>query len=248
LWFGWFRSDERDLAGFAAALPRMVRFVSAFGAQSVPFDAGFMAPERWPDLDWEGLAHRHSLQTWVMDQRVPAAKYTTFDGWRDATQRYQADLVRHYVEHLRRLKYKPTGGFCVSSLADGYPAVTWSLLDHARVPKAAYHALTEVCRPVIVAADRAPADVAPGTALALDVHVVSDLHRPLEEAEVVARLSWPGGSHGWRWHGEVPADACVRVGTVSFVVPDVVGRLVLDLDLVAGDLAATNRYESEIVG
>ena len=30
-----------------------------------------------------------------------------------------------------------------------------------------------------------------------------------------AKLSWPGGSHAWRWGGDVPPDSCVRVGTVA---------------------------------
>ena len=64
--------------------------------------------------------------------------------------------------------------------------------------------------------------------------------------EVTARLSWDGGHHGWRWQGDVAADACARAGTVSFVVPDAPGPLTLDLDLVAGDVAATNRYVSVI--
>ena len=52
LYFGWYWGDERNLPGFAATVPRMVRFVSEFGAQAVPESAEFMEPERWPDLDW----------------------------------------------------------------------------------------------------------------------------------------------------------------------------------------------------
>ena len=61
--------------------------------------------------------------------------------WRDATQAYQAEVIRSHVEALRRLKYRPTGGFCQFSMADGQPAVTWSVLDHQRRPKAAWAAL-----------------------------------------------------------------------------------------------------------
>ena len=43
------------------------------------------------------------------------------------------------------------------------------------------------------------------------------------------------------------ADGCGRAGTVSFVAPDAPGPLTLDLDLVAGDVVATNRYLSLIV-
>ena len=42
-----------DLEGFAATAPRLVRFVSEFGACSVPDTDDFLDPGRWPDLDWE---------------------------------------------------------------------------------------------------------------------------------------------------------------------------------------------------
>jgi beta-mannosidase len=246
LWFGWFHGDERDLAGFAAAVPRMVRFVGEFGAQAVPDDAAFMQPERWPDLDWEALARHHGLQKHVFDRHVPPAEHATFTSWRDATQAYQAGLLKHHVETLRRLKYRPTGGFAMFLLNDAHPAVTASVLGHDRAAKLGYHALADACRQVIVVADRLPAVLAPGDRFALDVHVVSDRRIALEAVEVTATLSWPGGDHGWRWGGDVPADSCVRVGTISVVVPDSPGPLVLDLGLVATDTAASNRYESPI--
>ena len=209
LYFGWYWGEERGLPGFAATLPRMVRFVSELGAQAVPESAGFMEPERWPDLDWPGLVEHHALQKDIFDARVPPAAYATFDDWRRATQDYQATVVKHQVEHLRRLKYRPTGGFAVFLLNDCQPAVTWSLLDHERVAKSAYQALTDACRPVIVVADRLPAVIEPGATLALDVDVVSDLRDDLTGAEVMARVTWRGGSHAWRWQGDVAADSAV---------------------------------------
>lgn len=251
LYFGWYHGDERDLPAVARVVPRLVRFVSEFGAQAVPTTADFLEPQRWPDLDWSRIERHHSLQKAIFDERVPPARHASFEGWQQATQRYQADLVRHHVEVLRRLKYRPTGGFCVFSLADGAPGVTWSVLDHHRVPKAGYHALAEACRPVIVVADRPPPLVEPGEALALDVHVVSDRRHPLEAARAEATVAWSGAQESeretWRWVGDVPADACVRVGTVQVVVPDAAGPLRVDLTLVAGDDVATNRYEARIV-
>src|SRR5690606_32942568 len=134
-------------------------FVAAFGAQAVPSGEGaaFARPERWPDLDWDRLEARHGLEKAVLDRRVLPEGYATFAGWRDATQRYQATLVRRHVEELRRLKYRPTGGFAQYLLADGHPGITWSVLDHERRPKLGYEALRAACRPVIVVADRLPA-------------------------------------------------------------------------------------------
>jgi beta-mannosidase len=253
LYFGWYWGDERDLPSFARILPRMVRFVSEFGAQAVPAadasgdGAAFCEPERWPDLDWPRLAERHNLQKARFDRYVPPASYAGFDDWRDATQRYQAELIRRQIEVLRRLKYRPTGGFAQFCLADGHPGVTWSVLDHERRPKLGYEALRDACRPVIVVADRLPATVAPGDTLALDVHVVSDLRAAVDDARVTARLEWPGGDHQWRWSGNVPADSCVLVGTLQAVVPEAVGPLRLDLELhLSRQDVIVNHYRSTI--
>jgi len=245
-YFGWYHGHERDFPALARAVPRLVRFVSEFGAQAVPVDADFMDPHRWPALDWERLAHTHALQKSVFDQHVPPAEHATFDGWRTATQAYQATVIKHHIETLRRLKYRPTGGFAQFCFADGHPAVTWSVLGHDRAPKAGYDALKAACAPVIVVADRPPATLAPGTPLALDVHVVSDLRQPLEQGVVTARVTWNGGEHSWHWGGDIPADSCIRIGTLQLVVPDARGSLVVDVALNAVGHTPTNRYESTI--
>jgi beta-mannosidase len=246
LYFGWYWGDERAFPGFCRAMPRMARFVSEFGAQAVPSDAAFCEPERWPDLDWERLERTHALQRSILDRHVPTAEHATFESWREATQRYQATVIKHHVEHLRRLKYRPTGGFAQFCFADGHPAITWSVLGHDRAPKAAHAALREACQPVIVVADRLPAEVRAGDALALDVHVVSDLRRPLPGTEVHARLTWDGGEHSWRWRGDVDADDCVRVGTVQAIVPDAPGPLTLELRCTHLEGRADNRYTAVV--
>ncbi|MGH9210701.1 MAG: glycoside hydrolase family 2 protein [Acidimicrobiales bacterium] len=249
--FGWAAGDERSLAAFCRVWPRMVRFVSEFGAQAVPSgdSAAFLDPERWPDLDWAAVEHRHGLDKAIFDKHVPPADYAAFEDWQAATQRHQAQVVKHHVETLRRLKYRPTGGFAQFFFADGHPAVSSSVLDHERVPKLGLAALREACRPVIVVADRPPATVAPGNALAWDVHVVSDQRDPIGEARLTARLSWTGGEHEWHWAGGVPADSCVRAATLQLVVPPTPGPLMLDLDLRLPDgVRVTNHYDSTIRG
>ncbi len=248
LYFGWYHGEERDFAGLCRAVPRLAGFVSEFGAQAVPDNADFCEPERWPDLDWERLARTHGLQKGRFDRYVPPAAFATFAQWQDATQRYQAELIKHHVETLRRLKYRPTGGFCHFAFGDGHPAVSWSVLDHHRAPKAGYEALSQACRPVIVVADRTADEVTPGDALELAVHVVNDLREALPQARVDAKLSWAGGDREWHWQGDVAADCCERVGTVRCQAPEVAGPLVLELRLTAGDVEASNRYESMVVG
>lgn len=231
LYFGWDHGDAADLATLARALPRLVRFVSEFGAQSVPDDAAFAQPERWPDLDWDRLVVDHGMSIGAFERHVPPADHPSFDAWRTASQQHQADVVRLQVETLRRLKYRPTGGFAVFHLVDGHPAISWSLVDHARNPKLAYQALAEACRPVIVVSDPLPATVTVGDALAIDVHVVNDLRTDLEGLEARAELRWTGGEQRWRFGGTVDADSCTRVGTLQIEVPDRPGPMTLEVEL-----------------
>ncbi|MEO6654248.1 MAG: sugar-binding domain-containing protein [Ilumatobacteraceae bacterium] len=245
-YFGWYHGDVRDVEKLAAAVPRVVRFMSEFGAQAVPWTSDFIDEAAWPDLDWEVLETRHGLQRWVFDERVPPDEFATFDEWRRATQQYQAELLRHHIESLRRLKYRPAGGFCMFALNDPAPVVSWSVLDHARVPKLGWDAVVRACAPVIVVADRPPEVVAPGEGISLDVHVVNDRRTPIAAAVVDITASWPGGTRRWRFGGEVEIDSVTRVGSVTMDVPDTLGALSFDLVLSAPDLIQTNHYSTAV--
>src|SRR5262249_54074886 len=123
-YFGWYHGTFRQFARFVAAWPRVGRFVSEFGAQAVPDDPAFLRPERWPDRDWDDAAQRFALQKVFFDEQVPPAASPTFAAWVEATQRHQADVIKFHVETLRRLKYRPTGGFAQFCFADPAPAVS----------------------------------------------------------------------------------------------------------------------------
>lgn len=247
-YFGWYHGSERDFPRALSRFPVVARFVSEFGAQAVPESAGFMDPEAWPELDWADLEQHHCLQKEIFDQRVPPADYRTFAEWKAATQRYQALVLRHHIETLRRLKYRPTGGFCLFMLADSQPAVTWSILDHERVPKAAFEVVKDACAPVIVVADRPEASYRPGDKVILDVHAVSDLRVPLRGAVVDATLEWPGGRRAWRFSGDVDADRCVKVGRIAATIPKDARRGPMDVRLRMKwpDGETANRYASRI--
>lgn len=248
LWFGWRRGNERDIEDFARRLPSQVRFVSEFGAQAVPAEADFLDSEAFPQLDWDALAEHQGMNLSSFQRYVPPVGHRSLAEWTEASQLYQAVLVRRQVEALRRLKYRPNGGFCVSLLADSQPAISTALLDHQRRPKRGYQALIDACRPVIVVADRLPARVRPGDALALDIHVVNDRREELVDAVVDVTMSWPEGSQRWRFGGSLEADAVTRVGTVSWVADTTEpGPLTLTLVL-SGPAHATNRYDASLHG
>jgi len=243
--FGWNAGTGRDLEAFARRIPRMVRWVSAFGTQSIPRNDD-VAILDWP-ADLGLLAERYGLNEHGFREYLPTSDSATIDDWIEASQNYQGTLLRRQIETLRRLKYSPTGGFTFRALADSRPAISFAIFDHVRNPKAAVAPVQAACQPVIVVADRLPVALAPDQAVLLDVHVVSDEREPLDKLDVVADLSWPGGSHSWAWAGQVGADSVARIGSINWIVPNVSGPVELHLRLRhRGDEIASNRYQGDI--
>ena len=215
----------------------MVRFVSEFGADSVPSTHPFfddaLADGEWPDLDWERLADANGYDIDTFERLFPPSSFSSFDEWRNTTQYYQSHVLKVQIETLRTLKYRPTGGFCFSSLADPAPVVSSSVLDHERVPKDAYEIVRAACAPLLVVVEPLPDWVNPGDRLTLDVHLVSDLRVPIDFAVVDATASWAGGEQRWRFGGPIPADDVVKVGQIDLVVPDTLGELAIELEMTA---------------
>lgn len=252
LWFGWRSGEARDLVDRARRLPRSVRFVSEFGADSVPTNAPFIDEQlrrhRWPGLEWDDLAERFGYQRELMESLFPPEEHASFEAWRDVTQLYQSHVLKVQIETLRRLKYRPTGGFCFSSLADPSPSISASVLDHTRTPKDAYETVFDACRPVIVVAEQPPDWIHPGDDLRLDLHLVNDLRTPIGDARVEVTASWAGASSTYHFGGPVEGDDVVKVGTLQMRVPDTLGELAIELVATDGDVViAGNRYTTAVV-
>ena len=224
-------------------------------------------PPRAPLLDgttselWFGLHGGRAADAGPVLARVPAmGRFVSAFGTPVADD--QPDVVKTTIETLRRLKYRPTGGFLLHALADAGAGDVgagggFGVLDGLRRPKPGWWALVEACRPLIVVADQLPESVRAGELLNLAVHVVNDTRADVPGMQVQARMLGPDGRvvREHRWEGTARADDCVLVGRLSVVVPAVTrpGRLTVGLTLTDGDnqgghLApiATNRYTTVI--
>jgi beta-mannosidase len=209
-YFGWYFGDERDFPTFLRRLPRLARFVTEFGAQAVPADAAFCEPERWPDLDWPRLARTHNLQKHAFDRYVPPADFATFDEWRDATQRYQAEVVKHHEAPALRTGSRASPA-CFRRRA---PAVTWSVLATI-APKAAHQA-SSTRRPVLGL--RGPPQVRRGRA-PRPRRTPSRLRHSLAMPVPAPPSGGPAARVMGR-QGDLAADECTRIGGIEFEVPD----------------------------
>lgn len=239
--FGWRHGSYRDINALAERLPKLTKFVSGFGAQSAPTDAPFVDIKSWPQLDWDTVSERFGMQRDAFERFVPASEHPNYASWAAATQEYQAELLKHHIEALRKIKYSPNGGFCFLMLADAQPCIGYGIYDHNRVPKRAVEVVRAACAEVIVTAD-APSEHVLGTEFVTDIHVVSDLPNAIAEATVTATLTWSSGSRSWAWQGAIDADVCAKVGSIALVI-SAAGDARLDLHLTGAGVDVRNSYE-----
>ena len=146
LMVGWSSGWWRDLAQVE---PMMV---SAFGAQSLPsMDSPVWEriEKRWPVADDEPAWRHVGLQPVNWAERgagLPSA-YQSLQDYVEASQSYQADLVRFAAEHLRTRKFESCWGAFAYHLIDPFPAIGFGLVDSSRHAKPAYEALAHAFRP-----------------------------------------------------------------------------------------------------
>jgi beta-mannosidase len=132
--------------------------VSEFGAQALPsLDSPVWdrIGRRWPVAD-DDPAWRHAgfqFVNWAeRGVGLPSAHHA-LEAYVDASQAYQANLVRYVAEHLRTRKFEPCWGAFVFHLADPFPGIGAGLLDGARRPKRALEALADAFKPTRVIVD-----------------------------------------------------------------------------------------------
>src|SRR5215203_5032736 len=241
LYFGWYYGTFRDLERLVKVFPGISRLPTEYGAQALPDPESLQ--EIWPSgtrPDWSALSLNYRLQV----QRM--LRYVPWKGDRALfvrmSQDYQAEVLKHATELFRRRKYHPTGGTFAFMLNDPAPAISWSVVDWRRRPKAAFEVLKSAMAPVLICAEYPRESYEDGTGLSLPLFVVNDFARGLGE------VSW-----GWELllgesiiacgngETEIAADSVVRIGEARATLP-APGVAVLVLRLSGKDATACNRY------
>lgn len=242
LWFGWHSQQATDLADYLKRVPRAGRFVSAFGAQSIPEEFNEVNKNRWPTLDWDLLTKKFGAHAEVLVRRFPPTDYPDFEAWAEETRVYQAQLLRTQIEVLRRLKYRPSGGFALDRLLDGATAISGSIYDQQRKPKPAQMAVAAACAPTVIIAWPPPALLQHTTELRTWVTVVNDVRETLAPADVTAELVGTEVLQRWAWRGVIQADSVVDIGGISKYLQKSTRPVDLCLKLEAPGVTVENRY------
>ena len=146
---GWSEGSWHDIGKVEPLM------VGAFGAQALPSTDSPVWDEigkRWPVADDEPAWRHAGFQPVNWAERgvgLPSA-HRDLEEYVEASQRYQADLVRYAAEHLRTRKFESCWGAFVEHLVDPFPAIGFGIVDGARRPKRALAALTQAFKPTRV--------------------------------------------------------------------------------------------------
>jgi len=151
LWLGWKDGHWRDLAA------QRPTFVSELGAQALPSANSPVwrsLNHTWPvaddDPSWRYAGYQPN--EWASSVIGAPSTHPSWEACIRASQEYQAYLLRFAIERFRAQKFADCGGVLIFQLVDCFPAISASILDHARRPKRAYHAVREAFAPVLLVA------------------------------------------------------------------------------------------------
>ena len=188
-WEVW--SDWKDFAEYEKVRGR---FVTEFGFQSMPDPQTIGAVTLKGDRQIQSsVLEHHNKQEEGTERliRFQASHYRLAmvpEEFTYKSQLVQAEGLKCAVEHWRRRKFF-TAGSLFWQLNDCWPVSSWSVVDSALVPKAAYYYAKRFFQPVLVSFAK--------TASGLELWVTNDLQNPLEGQLSVQLLSFEGRS---LWH------------------------------------------------
>ena len=132
------------------------------------------------------------------------------------------------------------GGVAFWQFNEPWPAVSWSVIDRAGRPKAAYEMLRRAYQPILIAARFPWRRYAPGDVFRAEIWLVNDGPAAWQGCSAEALLD---GAVVWSVNDlTLPPASATRIG--ELVVPLDVAPQALTLDLRCGEmLLASNRYD-----
>ena len=97
---------------------------------------------------------------------------------------------------------------------DGWPSITWSVVDYNRKPKKGFYALKQAYQPVLISIENREEKIAVGSLANFGITIVNDLNKEFRGASWSLRIKDPDGRNLDEIHGEVdvPSDSVTVLG------------------------------------
>jgi beta-mannosidase len=206
-------------------------FMSEFGLQALP-DAATLGADMPPELDHPEWAER-KLQVDKLRHYLGPEQSLRWQGATEASQRTQAAVLQTGIEACRVRREgsphpEPCGGVAFWQFNEPWTAVSWSVVDRAGRPKAAYEMLKRSYAPLLVAALFVRKNYRPGDLFEAEVWLVNDAPDAQRVDAVMVEL-------------ELDSEDGKPVGFESREILEIGEACALQIDLVAFELAARPR-------
>ncbi len=86
---------------------------------------------------------------------------------------------------------------------DGWPSITWSVVDYYRIPKQGFYALKQAYQPVLISIENREEKVAIGSLANFGISIVNDLNKEFLAANWSLAIKDPQGKTLDEFRGEV---------------------------------------------
>lgn len=247
---GWYWGKNYRDAYCYARFPfrRMSCFVTEYGAQAFPGLESLKQIFKEEDLspiNWELMKKNHRCQPLFFARWFNLKRLENITDLIEATQDYQAELLKFYNELWRINRYAPNGGTIMFLFNDCFPGITWSIVDYWRIPKKGYYATQLSFQPTYVMADWPKTRYKPKSIFKTRIYVVNDLHERILDTHI--RWEIVNDQNQVMDTGEYIAtleeDSIQSVGEISYQFPpEAQGVYELKLFLDLEDFSLENKY------
>jgi len=208
---GWYWGHYQEFRE-APARP----LVTEFGAQALPcleLLQDIFTPEELFPPKWDKWAY-HCFSYHEMFRIAQVEMGNDIQSFIRNTQDYQARLLQFAIESYRRQKYHLVYGLFQFMFIDGWPSITWSVVDYYRKPKKGFYALKQAYQPVLISIENREEKVSIGSLANFGISIVNDLNKEFQGARWSVRIKDPQGKILDELHGEVdvPLDSVTVLG------------------------------------
>jgi len=231
LYFGWYGSDAADIAQYAAALPRLVRFVSDMATQALPAEL---------TIDLHEALEVRGAEGDVLRMVIPPTTYPDVGAWTAAMRSHQANVIKTMIEALRVLKYTPNGGFCAGTWRSAGPGLTRCLIDADGTERPSLAAAKTALQPLLPVLYPAPDTLASRTTSLLGIYLCNDSIEDVS-VEIRATVRDQRGTATRRWSGHVGGDDVEFIDDVAIRGGRIDDEMTVEVEVV-------NPETSEVIG
>ncbi|MFX1296362.1 MAG: glycoside hydrolase family 2 protein [Promethearchaeota archaeon] len=186
---GWYiGKNYRDAYCYTKfPLKHMICFITEYGAQAFPAFENLKKVIReedlWP-INWKLLKTKYRCQSMFFAKWFNFGNYSHITEFIEATQEYQAELLKFYNELWRINRYNPNGGTIMFQFNDCFPGITWSIVDYWGTPKKGYYSTQLSFEPVYIMANWPKECYKPNKVFKTKIYVVNDLHYIISDVTV----------------------------------------------------------------